>query len=215
MLSQNYQILGKMYSSKRVHKLAKSVTEWVPTETSSGREYGLITTPHRYARKTSQLLVRTAKKSPPMAWAYGALVSTLHDRSPQELITLYDARGGGIEIDFRSDRQGLGLSRRRKQKMAAQQMLIHLAERVHNLFVWTANEFAPPLRTYGVLRLVRDVFQVNSYLLVRNEQPVEIGINREHPAASLLYHGFNRLLGGTPRITLWNPVEDVKEHTKG
>lgn len=211
MLSQNYHILGKMFSSKRVHKLAKSVTTWIATESSPGREYGVVFTPHRYARKTTQLLVRTPKKSPPGTWAYGALVSTLRDQTPLQLITLYDARGGGVETDFRSDRQGLGLAGRRKHQMAAQQMLIHLTERVHNLLVWTAKEFGAPLSTYGPLRLVRDVFRVDGYLLMKHEDPIEIGLNRGHPAAYPLCQAFNRLFGGTPLMKLWSPVEDVKE----
>lgn len=214
MLNQHYRILGKMFSSKRVHKLAKSVTAWGATESSPGREYGLVTTPHHYVRKTTQLLVRTPKSSPPGTWAYGALVSNLHDRSPHELIALYDARGGGVETDFRADRQGLGLGKRRKRHMAAQQMLIHLAERVHNLLVWTAKELGPPLDTYGALRLVRDVFQVDGYLLVKHDRPLEIGLNRFHPAAFSLSQAFNRLFRGSPLMKLWTPAEAVKEQQR-
>lgn len=215
MLSRQYQILGKVFSSKRVHKLAKSVTEWVKTAAGSGREYGVVTTPHRYARKTRQLIVRTPKRSPAGTWAYGALVSTDLDASPLSLIALYDARGGGVETDFRTDRQGLGLGKRRKRHMAAQQMLIHLTERVHNMLVWTANELGPPLNTYGALRLVRDVFQVDGYLLVKQGRLLEIGLNRFHPAAWPLCQAFNRLLGGTPCIKLWSPAETVKEPQRG
>jgi hypothetical protein len=215
MLSQQYQILGKMVSSKRVHKLAKSVTEWVKTASTSGREYGIISTPHRYARKTRQLLVRTPKHSPAGAWAYGALVSTDLDTPAQTLIALYDARGGGVETEFRTDRQGLGLGTRRKHHMAAQQMLIHLTERAHNVLLWTAKEFGPPLNTYGALRLVRDVFQVDGYLLMKHDHPVEIGLNRFHPAAWPLYRAFNRLFGGTPHMKLWSPVDTVKEPQRG
>jgi len=211
MLNQHYRILGKMFSSKRVHKLARSVTDWMTTESSPGREYGVVTTPHHYVRKTTQLLVRTPKRSPAGTWAYGALVTNLHERSPLELIALYDARGGGVETDFRSDRQGLGLGKRRKRNLAAQQMLIYLAERVHNVLVWGAKELGPPLNTYGALRLVRDVFQVDGYLLVKHGQPLEIGLNRFHPAAFPLSQAFNRLFQGRPLMKLWTPVEAVKE----
>lgn len=215
LLTQGYQILGKMYSHRRVNKLCRSVTAWIPTPSSPGREYGLITTPHRYARKTSQVMVRTPKNPPSTAWEYGALVSTLLHLTPEELIDRYDDRGGGIETDFRSDRQGLGLSKRRKRRMAAQQMLIHLAERAHNLLVWTAQQLGPPISRYGMLKLVRDVLQVNGYLLIVQDQAVEIGLNRHHPLAYALCDGFNRLFAGPPRITLWEPVDYVKEHEKG
>jgi hypothetical protein len=211
MLSQEYQILGKMYAHKRVRKLFRSVKEWVPTPSSPGREMGVITTPHRYARKTRQVMVRTPKKHPGNTWSYGALVTTLFHLTSQELVDLYDDRGGGIETEFRSDRQGLGISRRRKHRMAAQQVLIHLAERAHNLLIWTAQRLGFPMNQYGMLKLVRDVFQVNGYLLIANEQPLEIGLNRHHPLAYALCDGFNKLLAGCPHMRLWNPVEYVKE----
>jgi hypothetical protein len=215
MLNQDYQILGKVYAHTRVTKLRQSVTAWLPTPSSPGREVGVVTHPHRYARKTQQVIVRTPKKPPSTAWEYGALVTTLLELTPQELVDLYDDRGGGIETAFRADRQGLGLSKRWKHRMAAQQMLIHLAERAHNLLVWTALQLGPLLSQYGMLRLVRDAFQINGYLLMAQDQPVEIGLNRHHPLAYALHDGFNRLFGGSPHITLWEPVESVKEHKGG
>lgn len=215
MLNRDYHILGKVYAHTRVTKLRQSVTEWLPTPSSPGREVALVTQPHRYARTTQQLIVRTPKKPPSMAWAYGALVTTLRHATPQELVDLYDDRGGGIETTFRADRQGLGVSKRRKHRMAAQQMLIHLAERAHNLLVWTAQQLGPPINQYGILRLVRDAFQVNGYLLIERDQPVEIGLNRHHPLAYPLCDGFNRLFAGQPHLTLWDPVEYVKEHKGG
>jgi hypothetical protein len=99
--------------------------------------------------------------------------------------------------------------------MAAQQMLIHLADRAHNLLVWTSQQLGPPISQDGILRLVRDIFQVTGYLLVEQEQPLEIGLNRHHPFAYALRDGFNRLFAGRPYITLWDPVEYVKEHERG
>jgi hypothetical protein len=211
MLTQEYQLLGKMYSHTRVNKLAQSITEWVPTPSSPGREFGLLRTPHRYARQTSQVIVRTPKKQPGTGWGYGVLVSTLTHLTPDELIDLYDDRGGGIETDFRSDRQGLGIAKRRKARMAAQQILLHLAERAHNLLVWTTQQLGAPLNQYGMLRLLRDALQVNGYLLVTQDQPVEIGLNRSHPLAYALCDGFNRLFSGSPQMTLWDPVDYIKE----
>jgi hypothetical protein len=215
MLNQDYQILGKVYAHKRVSKLRQSVTEWCPTPSSPGREVGIVRQPHRYARKTQQVMVRTPKKPPSTVWEYGALVSTLCHLTPQELVDLYDDRAGGIETDFRSDRQGLGLSKRRKHRMAGQQMLIHLAERAHNLLVWTAQQLEPPINRYGMVKLVRDVFHVNGYLLVAQDQLLEIGLNRHHPFAYALHDGFNRLFAGSPNIRLWDSVDYIKEHQRG
>lgn len=211
MLTQNFQILGKMYSQTRVRKLARSVTPWQPTPSSPGREMGPLPHPHRFARRTTQLAVRTPKKHPEGAWAYGILVTTLHHLPVEELVTLYDDRGGCIESEFQSDRQGLGLATRRKHRMAAQQLWLLLAERAHNLLVWTSDRLSPPLNQFGMLRLVRDVFQVSGYLLMHHATIVEIGLNRRHPYAYALRDSFHRLLNGTPHITLWDPVECIKE----
>jgi hypothetical protein len=207
MLQQQYQILGKVYSHTRVTKLRQSLGEWLPTPSSAGREVALVTPPHRYARRTRQMIVKTPKKAPSKGWEYGALVTTLSEYSVQEVVDLYDDRGGGIETDFRSDRQGLGIAKRQKHGMAAQQMLIHLAERAHNCLVWTAQQLGAPFSQYGMLRLVRDVLQVDGYLIIDQGQPCEIGLNRYHPLAYTLQSRFNRLFLGHPAITLWEPEE--------
>lgn len=213
LLHHDYQILGKVYAHTRVTKLRQSVGEWLPTLSSPGREMALVTQPHRYARRTRQVIVRTPKKAPNTGWEYGALVTTLSDAeySLQDLVDWYDERGGGIETDFRSDRQGLGIAKRHKHGMAAQQMLMHLAERAHNCLVWTAQQLGPPFSEYGMLRLVRDVLHVDGYVIIHQGQLCEIGLNRHHPLAHALRNSFNRVFGGTPSVTLWEPEEPVYE----
>jgi hypothetical protein len=213
MLTQDYQLLGKVFAHRRVSTLRRTVSKWLPTPSSPGREVGIVDKPHRYARKTHQYVVRTPKKT--NVWAYGALVTTLMDLDPFEVVDLYDERGGGIETDFRSDRQGLGLSKRRKHRMAAQQMLIELGGRAHNLLVWTARELGAPLNQYGIVKLVRDVFQVDGYVLFAQDHPVEIGLNLRHPLACTLCDGFNPLFSGQPQMKLWDPVEPVKTRQRG
>jgi hypothetical protein len=99
--------------------------------------------------------------------------------------------------------------------MVAQQVLIHLAERAHNLLVWTATQLGAPLSHYGILRLVRDVFQVSGYVLFAQGQPLAVGLNLRHPLAPVLCEGFNRLFSGTPNMKLWDPIEHVKEQQRG
>jgi hypothetical protein len=211
MLSQDYQILGKVYSHTRVSKLLKSATNWVSTPSSPGREVARVYSPHRYVRRTHQFVVRTPKKDKKTPWAYAALVTSLLELDPFEAVDLYDDRGGGIETGFRSDRQGLGLSKRRKHRMAAQQMLTHLAERAHNLLIWTARQLGPPVNQYGILRLIRDALQIQGYVLFSEDQPIQIGLNFWHPLAPALCEGFNRLFKGPPRVKLWIPIENVKD----
>jgi hypothetical protein len=207
MLTQDYQILGKVFAHTRVSKLCRAVSHWLATPSSPGREVAIVEKPHRYARKTHQYVVRTPKQKG--TWAYGALVTTLMDLDPFEVVDLYDERGGGIETDSRSDRQGLGLSKRRKHRMAAQQILIELGGRAHNLLVWTAQQLGPPINHYGMVKLVRDAFQVNGYVVFAQDRPIEIGLNLRHPLAGALSDGFNHLFLGKPQMTLWDPVEPL------
>jgi Transposase DDE domain group 1 len=207
MLTQDYQILGKVFAHARLSKLRRAVTQWLAPPSSPRREVAIVEKPHRYARKTHQYVVRTPKQKG--TWAYGALVTTLMDLDPFEVVDLYDERGGGIETDFRSDRQGLGLSKRRKHRMAAQQILIELGGRAHNLLVWTAQQLGPPIRHYGMMKLVRDAFQVNGYVIFAQDQPIEIGLNQRHPLAGALCDGFNHLFLGQPQMKLWEPVEPL------
>jgi len=102
-----------------------------------------------------------------------------------------------------------------KHRMAAQQMLIELGGRAHNLLVWTARELGAPLNQYGIVKLVRDVFQVDGYVLFAQDHPVEIGLNLRHPLACALCDGFNPLFSGQPQMKLWDPVEPVKTRQRG
>jgi hypothetical protein len=54
-----------------------------------------------------------------------------HPTDEQILIAalhFYDLRGGGLETQNKSDKQGLGLSRRNKHRFAVQEMLMLLAQ---------------------------------------------------------------------------------------
>mgnify|MGYP000099037535 CR=1 FL=1 len=93
--------------------------------------------------------------------------------------------------------------------MAAQQMLIHLAERAHNCLRWTAQQLGPPFSDYGMLRLVRDAFHVEGYVLVQDGYIRAIGVNRHHPLAYAVRDGFQPLFSGEIEMMLWEPEEAV------
>jgi len=46
-----------------------------------------------------------------------------------------DSGGGGIEIEIKEDKQGLGTSKRNKKRFPAQQILCQLEVLAHNLLV--------------------------------------------------------------------------------
>ena len=57
-LWRGYKVLGKIYATKRVKKLAHSVEKWEAVPTSKGvlgREAGWVSTPHRYVGKRCKL----------------------------------------------------------------------------------------------------------------------------------------------------------------
>ena len=46
LLLRDYRVLTKDYSTTRARKLAASVTQWFDDPNQSGRQFGLVTTPH-------------------------------------------------------------------------------------------------------------------------------------------------------------------------
>lgn len=79
---------------------------------------------------------------------------------------LYDERGGGVEIDIKESKQGLGVTKRRKKSFAGQQMVALLGQLAHNVMWakrWLSGD-APKLRGYGVQRMVRDVLAVSGFV---------------------------------------------------
>ena len=79
---------------------------------------------------------------------------------------MYNQRGGTIEIEFKEDKQGFGLTKRNKKRYYAQQMVVLLSTLAHNVVVW-AREWlheVSKIGRQGVLRMVRDVFHVCGFV---------------------------------------------------
>jgi hypothetical protein len=184
VLAQGFAFHGKDYSGKRAEVLALSVTHWIDDPKCPGRQIGWVKDPDTpYVREVVRVAVRCARANG--GWGVGVLVSTL---TAQEVIALtgrpchevgdpeavlrayvyfYDARGGGIETINREDKQGLGLTARNKKRFVAQQMLVLLGALAHNVIVWVRGWVAlacPKVRSYGMLRMVRDVFTTSGVL---------------------------------------------------
>jgi len=111
-------------------------------------------------------------------------------------VSFYDERGGGIETSLKGDKQGLGLTRRNKKRFEAQQMLMQLGSLTHNTIVWARRWLAAPqLRSYGMLRMVRDIFHISGFLGVDVQgHIVQIGLNPAAPLASVLVDSLQELL---------------------
>jgi len=211
LLGRGYQVLAKEYSSKRAHKLAATVAEWVDDPRVPGRQVGWVPgAAPEYVRPVQRIAVRCRKKNG--QWGIGVLIAAdgRDEQAPSngtapscaEVLTTvycYDRRGGGVETANKEDKQGLGLGKRSKKRFAAQQVLGQLGRLAHNLLVWARQWLAPTaptVRRLGTKRLVRDVFHVNG-LIERDEagRIRRIVLNQTHCYARHLLVALQALVG--------------------
>jgi hypothetical protein len=184
LLKRGYHVHCKDISSKRAAHYALSVREWVSDPAHRGRELGwAIVKTGDYARPVRRLALRWCKRNGQRCHAL--LVTTLEPREVLRLpgeepekeadaqavmlayARLYDERGGGVEIDIKESKQGLGITKRRKKSYAGQQIVMLLGTLAHNVVVWAKRWLsgdAPKLKRYGVQRIVRDVLQVSGFV---------------------------------------------------
>ena len=202
-LWRGYQLIGKMYNTRRIQKLVATVDDWVSLPTSKGikgREAGWVQQPHRYARRTVQVAVRTPKKDG--TWRYAVLVSTDLTATLKDLVLEYDKRSGAPESSFSQDYQALSLRKYRKAGFIAQQVLILLAELAHNLMIWMKKWFIEAVETpedasektenahrkatellqnRGLKRLRRDILAIPGKVCFQGKKVVGIRINPLYP----------------------------------
>jgi hypothetical protein len=214
VLERGYHLLTKDYSSIRAARLAQSVQVWYPDPKVKGREVGLVTHPQAYVRTTTQIAVRARKKNG--RWGYAVLITTLSAADVLELLdrprTLaedaatallayvycYDLRAGGVEIQIKGDKQGLGLTKRNKRKFTAQQVVVLLASVAHNVVIWARQwlaETSTRFAGYGIVRMVRDVFQTRGRVTLSTDGKVtDIVLDRNEPMILEIVKGLRILL---------------------
>lgn len=153
--------------------------------------------------------IAVRKRKPNGQWGIAVLISSLLPAEVEELsegllvhgldpskalllahVRLYDQRGGSVETSFKGDKQGLGLSKRKKKRFEAQQMVMLLGSLAHNVVVWAQRWLATPaskLQHYGPGRMVRDVFHVSGFLLIDALGRIrQIALNQDTPLALAL-----------------------------
>jgi len=183
--------------------------QWYVDPRDAGREVGWVTTPHSYVRPTYQLAVR--KRNKKGKWIYSVLITTLSPHSlqwlaqqptPRQLPTTnrtmwaflhaYDRRGGGVETSIRESKQALGLNKRNKRRFVAQEMLVLLTQLAHNVLIWFHHAMSTVdarWRTYGLLRLVRDLLGMGGFLAV--DEANHISCVALKPRTSMAIHWKN------------------------
>lgn len=223
LLKQGYRIMCKDYSGMRSQQLAADVREWVTDPAEPGRESGRVTNSTQlYCQPVQRIAVRCRRKNG--QYAYGVILSNL---TPEEVLLLtgqdpkqannwntvmlayvyfYDQRGGGVETEIKSDKQGLSTSRRNKKHFEGQQVLLQLEALAHNTLIWARDWLAPEcprIAAYGIKRLVRDVFTANGCLILdQANQVVHVILNSLDPFARALAASLATLLQGLAAVTL-------------
>lgn len=214
LLERGYQVLVKVKNWKRAAKLAESVQDWQTDPKTGDRQVGWVEIPHAYLRPTQQVAIRTPRKNG--SWLRWVLVCTLAAedlswlaRQPSHRnVTLqqlafttlyaYDLRGGGIETSFRGSKQGIGLIKRNKKRLAAQMMLVYLAQLAYNLLTWTHHHLAlqaRQLQGFGPLRMIRDLFHIPGRIeLDAQGHVLEITLSDAHALARPFAHAYSSLL---------------------
>jgi len=215
LLARGYEYHGKDYSGPRVANLIREVTRWVRDAHDPTREVGWVATPtDLYCRPVRRIAVRCRKKNG--LYGYGvilssltpALVLALTGQAPpaesdeaavlRAYVSFYDQRGGGIEIDIKQDKQGLATPHRNKKRFAAQEVLLQLEALAHNTLIWARRWLAPhcpKIANFGLLRLVRDVLQMNGKIVSTHlDHVVLILLNQADPLAKELQAGLAVLL---------------------
>ncbi len=104
-----------------------------------------------------------------------------------------------METAFREDKQGLGLTKRAKRRLPAQQMLVGLNLLAHNVLVWARGwlaPHAPRLARVGLLRLVRDVLHISGCVDfdAATGRPVQVILNSAAPGARSIAPALDCLL---------------------
>lgn len=103
-----------------------------------------------------------------------------------EQLAFYDDRATIESASFRGDKQGLKLIKRRKSSLYGQEMLILLAQLVHNLVVWARNwlsEEEPRLAELGIKVWIRDLFKMPGRVKFKTGKIVKVQLRRGHQYA--------------------------------
>jgi hypothetical protein len=219
LLARGYEVLAKDYSTARASKLAQRVTQWVDDPQVPGRQVGWVeVAAPEYVRPVRRIAVRSRKANG--EWGVGVLIVTLRPKAVLTLtgqsrslrkndaavllayVHLYDGRGGAVETSLKQDKQGLGITKRNKKRMAAQQVLAQLNVLAHNALLW-AREWlglaAGKERRLGILRLGRDVFGIAGVLEFNRAGRVKrILLNEADRMAHRFLPAFRHLLPGAP-----------------
>lgn len=183
LLARDYQVLAKGFSGKRAKALAAQIQRWDSYEPESW--LGRVTPTFDLGRPIDVLVKKRLHKG---KWKHSYYVTTLTFPSKKAFMDSYNLRGGAEVEQFRSDKSGLHLSARRKQRFTAQKALVVLTDLTHNLlsdfrYHGLANS---PFAGWGLKRIVRDLLAVPGRLYFEAGQLKRIELLATHPYTEAL-----------------------------
>jgi hypothetical protein len=192
------------------------VLTWTSDPKNPSREFAWLDANASYCKEVRRLAVRCHKNNG--QWAVGVMVCTLTPAQVAKELgikldfnneaqimrayaQLYDQRGGGVETEFKEDKQALGINKRNKKSFLAQQLVMLLNSLAHNILIWVRfhiGQSEPTLASLGLLRLVRDVLHITGFIVTDlYQQILSITFNMASPWASKLANSFQRFLAST------------------
>ena len=179
LVKRNYHFHAKGFAGRRAANLAKKVQRWIPY---GDVWLGSVASPVDYGCPVRVWVKRRRENG---QYKHSYYVSTLKLHSMTQAMRLYDQRGQAEVEQFRNDKQGLHLSRRRKHLLVAQQALILLTDLAHNLLADFHNLALVDtvFEGFAAKRIVRDLFAIEGNLVWRDEKLVRIELSQEHPHA--------------------------------
>jgi hypothetical protein len=195
LLARGYHVTGKFKAASRVQKLVRPITTWEPT-TSPGREVAVVPEPIALVRPCAQYAVRTPSKDKAGGYYHAVLFSSRTALDMPATVAHYDERAG-MEADIKGDKRGLGLGVLRKQKLTAQKLVVLLGQWAHNVLLWARCWLAtgaPRLATFGIVRLIQEVWAVPGRVKLVDAQLTRVRLHREHPRAWDVYRALPPLL---------------------
>jgi len=178
LLNRGYHVLSKGFSGKRANALARHVQRWDAYDVHS--QIGRMQPDFDLGRPIDVLVKRRWREG---QWRHSYYVSTLTFPSKRTFMDRYNQRGAAEIEQFRTDKQGLGLSARRKQNLEAQKALVLLTDLCHNLLAdFRYRGLAgSPLQNWGAKRIVRDLLAVPGRLYFVDGQLKRIELLGSHP----------------------------------
>lgn len=190
-LARGYRLIAKGYSGKRAAAFARQVGQWVEIR---AEERWVAPSPVQLAFSVPTQTVVVRWRTQKGRFRHALYITTDLTATPEDIVHTYDARGAG-EVEIQTDHMGLWLRRRRKRRLAAQEMLILLNDLAHNwlawFYAWALKD--GPFDRFGPKRIIRDLLTIPGEVEIVNDELVELRLKASHPYAEAMANALQRL----------------------